>query len=1024
MKHPHQKLRQTFTTLAGLLLVLCICGPALADQSSEAPRHVLLLNSYHQSMTWVNNIVRAVNDELQPNQNNIVLHIENMDTKRFHSPEYLHSLYQAYRQKYSQTHFDLILSSDNNAFDFLRRYRDELFPGVPVAFCGVNYFKQEQLTGRQGYTGVAEVFDAAATLRMALKNHPQTREVLVINDYLKTGRAWEKSIHQQLAPFVGKVKLNYAANLSWDELGRQIAALPKQSILLLGAYFSDREGHYVTYERIGALLAKLSKVPVYCLLEFNIGPGVIGGNVISGYYQGRTMAALGKRILRGEIADQMPVLRTGANRNIFDYQQLQRFGIDPVQLPAEQIIINRPYSIYHEYRQIIWLTIGFISLLLLTIVALTVNIRQRRKAELKLSENEQKLRGLFDQTFEMMGLLSPDGILLDANQTALNLIGEGKDKVLGKPFWKTGWWPEKPELQQLIREGIAKAAKGENVRFETTHLMADGNIRAIDFSLRPLRDDEGDIIYLIPEGRDISGRKEMERALSRSEERLSTALRAANDGLWDWRIDTDDSYFNPTYYTMVGYEPDEFPPLIGEFIARVHPEDREQVKNNIDDHLEGHSPQYRSEFRFKHKNGDWVWILARGEIVEYDDDSKPLRMIGIHSDITKNKENEYQLYKAQSYIRNILDSMPSMIISVDPEGRITQWNMEAEKNTGTSAADAKGQLLVDVLPRLKNQMEQVKVALKDRQPHRQTKVMDSEDNIAHYSDITVYPLIANGVNGAVIRVDDVTERVRLEEMMIQSEKMLSVGGLAAGMAHEINNPLAGILQGSQVLLNRLRKDLPKTRKIADEVGIEPEKIREYLDQLNFEQMLVSILESGKRAARIVENILNFSRKSDAMMPRQDLSLLVDRTLELAANDFDLKSKYDFRKIEIVRIYEKDLPEVACDTTQIQQVLLNLLKNGAQAMWSANTGRSPQITLCLRREDTEAVIEVADNGPGMGTELCKRIFEPFFTTKKVGEGTGLGLSVSYFIITEHHEGSMEVESTLGGGTRFTIRLPLE
>ncbi|MCF6178771.1 MAG: hypothetical protein L3J63_05205 [Geopsychrobacter sp.] len=420
-------LRQRFNPLiillTGLLLVLCLSSSALADHTNKAPRHILLLNSYHQSMTWVSKIVQAVNDELQPDRNNLVVHIENMDTKRFHDPEYLQSLYRYYQQKYRQTKFELILSSDNNAFDFLRQHRDELFPGVPVAFCGVNFFKQEQLTGHTNFTGVEEVFDAAATLRTALKNHPETREVLIINDYLKTGRAWEKTIRQQLAPFAQRVKLNYVNNLSLTELEQQIACLPADSILLLGVYFSDREGRYLTYERVGAMLARFSKVPVYCLLEFNIGTGVVGGNVISGYYQGRTMAKLGKRILQGETAGQIPVLHKGANRNIFDFKQLQRFNINPAQLPSDHIIINQPYSIYQEYLGIIWVTIGFISLLLLTIIALLLSNTRRRKAEFKLSNSEQKLRGLFDQAFEMMGLLAPDGILLDANQSALELIG-------------------------------------------------------------------------------------------------------------------------------------------------------------------------------------------------------------------------------------------------------------------------------------------------------------------------------------------------------------------------------------------------------------------------------------------------------------------------------------------------------------------------------------------------------------------------------------------------------------------------
>lgn len=1008
--------------VATLLFLALGVANARADHELQQ-KQVLLINSYHQTMTWVQDVTRGVVDVLKPAQNNLVLHVENMDTKRYPSPHYRESLRRAFRVKYHATRFDLILVSDNNAFDFMRRYRDQLFPGVPVVFCGVNDYHPEMLDGLHGFTGAAEVFDAAATLRSALKLRPQTRRVLVLNDYLKTGRAWEKTIRRQLAPLAPRLRIDYAANLGLDELQQQIADLPADSIVLLGAYFSDRDGRYVTYEEIGRFLAEHSKVPVFCLLEFNIGNGVIGGSVISGYYQGQIMAQMGHRILHGEDPAQIPVLSTGSTRYMFDYHQLQRFDIDQSDLPPGAQILNRPHDFYHENRQIILTAAGFILALLIVIGLLVLNIRKRRQAEAQLRSKQRKLRGLFDQTFGLQGLLSPNGILLDANQTALDFIGARKEDVIGLPFWDTAWWPRNQEMQQQVHDAIDRAAAGDTVRFETTHKAVDGRVHEVDFSVRPLQDEYGRIIYLIPEGRDISERKEIERALRYSEERLSTALTAANDGLWDWQIESGQTYYNPTYYTMVGYEPDEFSPSIAEFIKRIHPDDRERVKNDIDAHLAGRSSGYQSEFRFAHKNGDWRWILARGEIVEYDATGKPLRMIGIHTDITGRKENEYQLYKAQSYIRNILDSMPSMIISVDPQGRITQWNMEAEKATGTSASEARGRLLSEVMPRLQNQMEQVQIALKDRQPHRQTKVVGSEDSQARYSDITVYPLVANGVDGAVIRVDDVTERVRLEEMMIQSEKMLSVGGLAAGMAHEINNPLAGILQSSQVLLNRLRNDLPKGKKVAAELGLDFNLLQSYFAQLNFEQLLAMIHDSGVRAARIVENILNFSRKSDQSMPPHSLPKLVDKTLDLAANDFDLKSKYDFRRITIKREYADALPEVHCDETQIQQVLLNLLRNGAQAMRTVEDVRKPQFTLRLYRQGEEEVVEVEDNGPGMQPELCKRIFEPFFTTKEVGEGTGLGLSVSYFIITEHHQGSLEVESSPGTGTCFTIRLPI-
>ena len=257
--------------------------------------------------------------------------------------------------------------------------------------------------------------------------------------------------------------------------------------------------------------------------------------------------------------------------------------------------------------------------------------------------------------------------------------------------------------------------------------------------------------------------------------------------------------------------------------------------------------------------------------------------------------------------------------------------------------------------------------------------------------------------------------------MIQSEKMVSIGGLAAGMAHEINNPLAGILQNAQVIRNRISPELAANRSAAAEVGIDLESLRAYLDRRGCLRMMDSIMESGQRAARIVENMLSFSRKSNVERAKVDICALLDRTVELAANDYDLKRQYDFRRIRIVREYEADLPFVPCEESKIQQVFFNLIRNGAQAM----AARQGDACFVLRaRSWGDAVrIEISDNGPGMPEELRKRIFEPFFTTKKVGEGTGLGLSVSYFIVVENHGGQMEVESIPGQGTTFIVILPL-
>lgn len=173
-------------------------------------------------------------------------------------------------------------------------------------------------------------------------------------------------------------------------------------------------------------------------------------------------------------------------------------------------------------------------------------------------------------------------------------------------------------------------------------------------------------------------------------------------------------------------------------------------------------------------------------------------------------------------------------------------------------------------------------------------------------------------------------------------------------------------------------------------------------------------------AAIVENMLSFARKSDASFSTHDPVVLMDKILELASAD------YDFKSISIEKEYADNLPMVACKSAEIQQVILNILNNGAHAMFESPKDIQPKFILRLSHEQVGNLlrIEIEDNGPGMDKDTSKRIFEPFFTTKPVGVGTGLGLSVSYFIITENHNGSIDISSELGKGSNFIIRLPIE
>jgi signal transduction histidine kinase len=232
------------------------------------------------------------------------------------------------------------------------------------------------------------------------------------------------------------------------------------------------------------------------------------------------------------------------------------------------------------------------------------------------------------------------------------------------------------------------------------------------------------------------------------------------------------------------------------------------------------------------------------------------------------------------------------------------------------------------------------------------------------------------------------------------------------------------VQNAQNIIRRLLPTLQPNQEAAKEAGVDLEKVQLYFEKRGINGMLDAIAASCERAANIIANMLTFSRKSTNRFELAALDSLAEKAVELAICDYDLKKQYDFKNIKIVKEFDPDLPAFNMVPLEIEQVLLNLLKNAAHALRTNLPDRPPVITIRTRKNREFAVIEVEDNGPGISKEERSRIFEPFYTTKEVGVGTGLGLSISYAIIVNKHQGAIEVDSTPGAGSCFTIKLPLK
>jgi PAS domain S-box-containing protein len=277
----------------------------------------------------------------------------------------------------------------------------------------------------------------------------------------------------------------------------------------------------------------------------------------------------------------------------------------------------------------------------------------------------------------------------------------------------------------------------------------------------------------------------------------------------------------------------------------------------------------------------------------------------------------------------------------------------------------------------------------------------------------------------LIALIDITARKKSQELLLQSEKMLTIGNLAAGMAHELNNPLGAILQGTQVIENRFSPEYEKNRDTAVRSSIDLDKLKRYMDERGISQYLKGIREAGTRAAKIVSEIAQFSRRGSNKPVKTDINILIDNTIDIASKDYEMKKKLHFRNIKIEKDYSEPSPQAICIHNEIEQVVLNILKNAAWALSGITEGKKkPEIRIKSGFDTDSVFFEISDNGPGMNEDILKHIFDPFFSTREVGQGTGLGLYVAYFYITTHHNGTITVKSKPGEGAKFRVTIPLD
>ena len=364
--------------------------------SGKEIKRILVLNSYHTGYVWEDSVVDGIRSVLDKSDLNLNISYEFMDTKR-HNLEHLYdALRWLYRLKYQNTDFNVIITSDNNALNFLLSYGEELFPGVPVVFCGINGYQEEMLGGRKGVTGIAEDYDLKGTLDIALSMHPETKNVAVVSGVSTSSIINQAQLRNLMPAYEDRVDFIDLSVKNINELTQALRELPEKTVILYISYYLTPGGKTLTVPESTSLVFKNSNLPIYSPWEYTLGNGVLGGMMLSGWDQGRIASETALRILGGVPADKIPVLRNSTIQPVFDYKILKHFGIPLSKVPKKAVIRNEPQTIYYKYKTFLWAVMGFILYQTVTIFLLIRIIARRKRAEASLRLEESRLEALLE----------------------------------------------------------------------------------------------------------------------------------------------------------------------------------------------------------------------------------------------------------------------------------------------------------------------------------------------------------------------------------------------------------------------------------------------------------------------------------------------------------------------------------------------------------------------------------------------------------------------------------------------------
>lgn len=620
----------------------------------------------------------------------------------------------------------------------------------------------------------------------------------------------------------------------------------------------------------------------------------------------------------------------------------------------------------HERRVLLFLPVGTLFSLFLIAVALALFNAEAGFRQ----EGETRFRGIFDTAFQFIGLLRSDGIVLEANKTALDFIGVRGKEVIGKHFLDTPWFRgQRVEQRERVAAAFQRAVAGEASRF-AVGITGEGDVRHVaDYSLKPLRNAAGEVGFVVAEAHDITELKETQEKLFEAEQRWDAALAGSELGVWDWNPISQKCYYSPHYLSMLGYGAEDFGDSGEDWSRRVHPEDYAAALAALRDHLEGRTPTYAAEFRMQARDGSWKWILDRGKVMLRDAAGRATRMVGTHTDITARREVLEHVSLLQRQLEGIIRFSPNIISLIDCDGRYLLVGDRAAETIGLPVEEIRGRLFEEVLP------PEVASLFRSRiERMRETPVPLKVEDVLQIAgekrivETQLFPLF--DPQGALIAVGgiamDITEQramlVALQSALEEREVLL----------REIHHRVKNNLQVISSLLNIQARHLPEA------------ELRAPFEECRRRIVSMSLIHDQLYRRQDIGRI-DFGHYLEELVGLQRAAF------GLSADRLEIRVGVDVPPLDIALA-------VSCGLI-VNELLSNACKH---AFPDERTG---QICISLLETDDQWILSVEDNGIGNAAQASS------------GDGLGMELVAA---LTRQLKGRLAYENS--DGCRVCIRFP--